>query len=35
MKFNDLSIRWKILLPALAGPVVIAAVIAWLWTDDI
>jgi methyl-accepting chemotaxis protein len=35
MKFNDLSIKWKILLPALAGPVVIAAVMAWLWTDDI
>jgi methyl-accepting chemotaxis protein len=35
MKFRDLSIRWKVLLIALAGPVLIAALLAWLRIGDI
>ena len=35
MKFRDLSIRWKILLIALAGPVLTASLMAWQRVDDI
>lgn len=35
MKFRDMSIRWKVLLIALAGPVLLAALLAWLRIDDI
>jgi len=35
MNFNKLSIRTKILLIALTGPVIIAAILAWQRVDDI
>lgn len=35
MKLRDLSIKWKVLLIALAGPVLIAAILAWQRIDDI
>jgi methyl-accepting chemotaxis protein len=35
MKFKDLSIKWKVLLIALVGPVLVAAILAWQRIDDI
>jgi methyl-accepting chemotaxis protein len=35
MKFRDISIKWKILFLALAGPAIIAFILAWQRTDDI
>jgi len=35
MKFRDLSIRWKVLLITLAGPVLAASLLAWQRVDDI
>lgn len=35
MKISDVSIKWKIMLIALAGPVIIAAILAWQRVDDI
>ena len=35
MKFSKLSIRSKVLLIAMAGPVIIAAVLSWQWVGDI
>ena len=35
MKFRDMSIRWKVLLITLAGPVLLAALLAWLRIEDI
>ncbi len=35
MKFRDISIKWKILFLALAGPAVIALILAWQRTNDI
>jgi methyl-accepting chemotaxis protein len=35
MKFRDISIKWKVLLLALAGPLFIALVMAWQRTGDI
>jgi methyl-accepting chemotaxis protein len=35
MKFGDMSIKWKVLIIALVGPVLIAAILAWQRVDDI
>ena len=35
MKIRDMSIKWKVLLLALAGPLFIALIMAWQRTDDI
>ncbi len=35
MKFRDMSIKWKVFLLALAGPLVIACIMAWQWTNGI
>ena len=35
MKFRDISIKWKIMVLALAGPAIIAFILAWQRTDDI
>ena len=35
MRLRDISIKWKVLLVALAGPLVIAIIMAWQRTDDI
>ncbi len=35
MKFRDISIKWKILIIALAGPITIASIFAWQRVDDI
>ncbi len=35
MRFNDVSIKWKILFLALAAPLIIAIIMAWRWTGDI
>lgn len=35
MKLRDMSIKWKVLLLALTGPLVIALIMAWQRTDDI
>lgn len=35
MKFRDISIKWKVLLLALAGPLFIALIMAWQRTGDI
>ncbi len=35
MKFSDFSIRYKILLLALGGPVIIALIMAWQWINGI
>ena len=35
MKLRDISIKWKVLLLALAGPLFIALIMAWQRTDDI
>jgi len=33
--FRNLSLKWKILIVALAGPVIVAAIMAWQRVDDI
>ena len=33
--FRDLSLKWKILIVALVGPVIVAAIMAWQRVDDI
>ena len=35
MRFSDISIRWKILLLTLGGPITIALIMAWQWIDGI
>lgn len=35
MRLRDISIKWKVLVVALAGPLVIALIMAWQRTDDI
>ncbi len=35
MKFSDISIKWKILVLALASPVAIAMIMAWQWTGNL
>ncbi|MGB3223901.1 MAG: methyl-accepting chemotaxis protein [Desulforhopalus sp.] len=35
MNFRDMSIKWKVFLLALTGPLVIACIMAWMWTSGI
>ena len=35
MKLNDISIKWKLLFLAFAGPVIMASILAWQRVDDI
>ncbi len=35
MKLQDISMKWKMLLLALAGPVIVASILAWQRVGDI
>ena len=35
MRYQDISIKWKILFIVILGPIVIAVIMAWQRTNDI